>query len=352
MSYTQRFSSSLNVSGSVTVHYPASENGGSTTAHYQQTVPVNINVTVNTDPFDKSISKANLNVDGLTASVAAMNAANCAAIAECSDKVADRIINGFYGLIQNDISTKKTETHTVIQTKSALLLEHSKAVTDKHTRMQNDLERERAKYGMVFSELDKELERRITELDKAAFRISKKIRRDVVVKPYLSVAADTADRLSRGSDSGGNIAIAGLRQKVSVVLHNLTESLRSNLRYRHMMRNALWNKTVDEIKQQSFIPVAYCVSEDMTSPRTVCRCFVSENARKDGILSAVDSYVNANSGEARSIPEDDMKLIQQAFSSMLQDSYTSTGDRSEYQERVYSEIFRLWKADYPNLKQV
>ena len=83
MSYTQTFSSAINVSGSVTVHYPASEHGGSTTAYYEQTVPVNMNVTVNTNPFEQSVQNANLSVDGLTASVTAMNAANCTAIAEC-----------------------------------------------------------------------------------------------------------------------------------------------------------------------------------------------------------------------------------------------------------------------------
>lgn len=352
MSYTQSYSSSIKVSGSVNVHYPASEHGGSMTAYYNDTIPVNINIAVNTEPFDKSVDTANLSVDGLTASVAAMNAANCAAIAKYSDQISDSIIGGFYGLIQNDISTKKTETNTVIQTKSALLLEHSKAVTDKHARMQSDLERERAKYGMVFSELDRELERRVTELDKPAFRLSQKIRQDIVIKPYLSVAADTADRLGKGSSSGGNIAIAGLRQKISTVLHNLNESLRSNLHYRHLMRNALWNKSIDENRQLSYIPVAYCISEDLSAPQRVCKCYSPESTNKDSVLNAVDSYVNSNSGEERDIPEEEMNLIRQAFSNMLQDSYTSTADRSEFQKRVYSEIFRLWKADSPRFKQI
>ena len=174
MSYIQTFSSVLNVSGSVTVHYPPSEHGGTVTEYYQQNVPVNMNVTVNTAPFDQSVQSANYHVDGLTASVAAMNAANCAAIAECSEQVSDGIISGFYNLIRNDISTKKAETNTLLQTKTALLLEHSKAVTSMHSRMLKDFEREKAKYSAVISELDKELERRVTELNKPAFRIGKK----------------------------------------------------------------------------------------------------------------------------------------------------------------------------------
>ena len=116
MSYIQTFSSVLNVSGSVTVHYPPSEHGGTITEYYDQNVPVDMNVTVNTAPFDQSVQSANYHVDGLTASVAAMNAANCAAIAECSEQFSDGIISGFYNLIRNDISTKKAETNTLLQT--------------------------------------------------------------------------------------------------------------------------------------------------------------------------------------------------------------------------------------------
>ena len=100
MSYIQTFSSVLNVSGSVTVHYPPSEHGGTITEYYDQNVPVDMNVTVNTAPFDQSVQSASYHVDSLTASVAAMNAANCAAIAECSEQVSDGIISGFYNLIR------------------------------------------------------------------------------------------------------------------------------------------------------------------------------------------------------------------------------------------------------------
>lgn len=355
MSYTRSYSSSIEVSGSVTVCYPPSEHGNTINVPYRDIVPVSIDVTVDTTPFDASVSGANLSVDGLTASVAAMNAANCAAIAQSAKQVSDSIIGGFYGLIRNDITTKKSETKTVIQTKTALLMEHSKAMGEKHTRMLTDFEREKAKYGMVFSELDKELERRVTDLDKAAFRLSRKIRGDVVVKPYLTVAADAADRLSAGGadGAGSNIAVANLRQKVSAVLHNLNESLRSNLRYRHMMRSSLWNMSVDDKMQQDYVPAAYCIHEDISSGQYVCNCYTSDNAAKQDILAKVSTYAcTIPAGESRAIPEEEMKLIEQAFSNMVQDSYTGKTDRTEYEERVFSEIYRLWKANNPQLRQI
>lgn len=351
MSYTRSYSSSINVSGSVNVHYPASEHGGTTTVSYEETVPVTVNITVATTPFDNSISNAGKCVNGLTASVAAMNAANCAAIAKCSEQVSDSLINGFYNLIQSDISAKKAEESTAIQTKSALLLQHSKAVQDKHERMLADVEREKAKFGKIFNELDKELERRVTEVNGSAFKLGKKFREDIVVRPYLSSAAVTANQMESESNSKGSIAIAGLRQKVSVVLRNLSDSLHNNLKYRDTISNVLWDKSTDE-KQQSYIPVAYFVSDDVANARSVCQCYASDNESRNSLLTIVNSYVENNNLEAKAIPAGEMKLIEQAFSSMIQDSYTNSNDHNEYGERVYAEMCRLWKVGCSTLKQI
>ncbi len=351
MSYTRSYSSSITVSGSLNVSYPASELGGTKYVSYEQTVPVNIDVTVATEPFDSSIDSAGAHVDGLTASVTAMNTANCAAIAQCSDRISDSLISGFYNLIQNDISTKKAESNTAVQVKSTLLLGHAKAVQEKHDRMLSDVERERAKFGKIFKDLDKELERRVTEVNKPAFRLSRNIREEVVVKPYLSEAAATAYQLGT-EGSSGSVAVAGLRRKVSAVLQNLSNSLRNNLMYRHMMRDILWDKSIDK-EQQSYIPVAYFVSENIEDAHRVHQCYTSDNPNRNAVLACVNSYIGERKDlEAKTIPDDEMKLIDQAFSCMVQDSYASLSDHNEYQERVYTEIYRLWKDGSSEIKQI
>lgn len=353
MSYTRSYSSSLRVSGSVSVSYPPSERGGSKTVYYDQDVPINFEVTVATEPFDNSISTASAHVDGLTASVAAMNVANCAAIAQCSDQISDSLINGFYNLIQSDITTKKAESNTAVQTKSALLLEHSKAVQDKHDRMLTDVERERAKFNKVFGELDKELERRITEVNRPAFVLGHKVRDKVIVEPYLSAAASTVDQLGARSGSSGRVAAAGLRQKVSTVLQNLSNSLHNNLVYRHMMRDILWDKSIDKEQQMSYIPVAYCVFDDIGNAHSVYRFYAADTPNQKAILAGVNSYfIESGDLEANTIPDEELKLIDQAFSNMVQDSYSSLADHSEQQERVYTEICRLWKDGCSKFKQL
>ena len=351
MSYTRSYSGSVTVTGDVTVNYPASQYGGTKTVPYSQTVPLNFNVTVETTPFDQSIDSAANQVNGLTAAVAAMNTSNCAAITANANRISDSIIDGFYGLIQNDITTKKAEYSTQIQTKSALLLSHCEAVRDKHDRMLNDVERERAKFGMVFSELDKELERRVTELDKPAFKLSKKGRDEVVLKPFLTTAAMTSEQMGIGSDDT-KIAIAGFRHKVSIVLQHLVNSLKNNLSYRQMMHDVLWKKDSED-EQMAYVPVAYCVSQGLQDTNKRCNCFVSDNANKQQILQSVFKYINETGvNSARELNEDDMKLIQQAFSTMVQDEYTSFNGHDEYRERVYTEMLRMWKENSGSIKQL
>lgn len=352
MSYTLNYNGTVNASGSVRVSYPPSEHGGTTTAYYNDTIPVTFSVTVDTTPFDSSVAGASNRIDGLTASVAAMNTANCAVIIDNSKRISETITDGFYGLIQNDISTKITETKTALQTKHALLMEHSKAVVEKHTRMQRDVEREQANYGKIIRELDKELQNRIAEINKPAFKLSRNIKEETINAPYLKSAAETADLLSAGQNSGSKVAAAGLRQKVSNVLRDLSNSLSSNLRYRHMMRNILWDKSISN-EQQSYIPVAYCFYDDVTRFRKVYQCYAPQGPEKDSVLAGANAYVSGNMNAApRDIPPEEMNLIEQAFSNMVQESFSGLSERSEYQERVYTEIFKLWKNSSKGFKQL
>ena len=67
----------------------------------------------------------------------------------------------------------------------------------------------------------------------------------------------------------------------------------------------------------------------------------------------MNSYVSAaENSEAKVISEDELKLIEQAFTNLVQDSYSRLSDHGEYQERVYTEICRLWKDNSRGLRQV
>lgn len=352
MSYTRSYSSSITVSGTKTVSYPASQYGGSKTVSFTETVPVNVSITVETSPFDNSVHNAEVNVDGLTASVATMNAANCAAIAQNAEKISQSLINGFYNLINNDIAMKKSENNSQLQAKIALLMELSNDTKDKHIRMEEDIERLSAHYGSIFRDLDSDLAKRIKEIDRPAFLLSDKIRGNIIYKPYLSMGAGTAGSIDSERQINGSIIIARIRHKVSKVLEAMSDSLHNNLHYRHMMKDTLWSTGVEE-EQIVYIPVAYLISEDIGSKRMDAKFYVSDNGCTEQIVSSVRSYVNSRcDSNEKAICEEDMKLIDQAFSSMVEAEFINRDNTDIHDERVYSEMLRLWQNGKFSLKQI
>jgi hypothetical protein len=174
MSYSQKFRRTISVpySGTVRVSYPASEHGGTVTEHYSGTAyeDVEVDILVDTNPFDRSIDGCNGSVTGLTASVAAMNAAQCAAISANADKVATTIINGFFQTVKTDLSTQIAELKQKLDARLILLQQQKKTLLELQNKMGEDYARTSARYTKIFSELNDELSNRIHEIDKHVFR--------------------------------------------------------------------------------------------------------------------------------------------------------------------------------------
>ena len=177
MSYTRNYRETITVSGSktVSVSYPASQNGGSTSAtvHYTEEVPVSVNINVDTNPFDRSVSHVNGNVDLLTGAVVATEAAEIESKLKNSVKIGDSIINGFFSYIRSEISQQITELSQNIDAHLMHLKELAKSCIDKKKQMEGDFFRISGRYVKIFDDLNNELSNRIYELDKPAFVFKK-----------------------------------------------------------------------------------------------------------------------------------------------------------------------------------
>lgn len=173
MSYSRSYHESIRVSGSVseTFSYPASENGGSetVTVYYEEDVPVNVNIEVDTYPFDSSVSDCNTNVNLLTGAVVATEAAQVVSIRKNSRKVADSIITGFFDYIRSEISQQISELTQSIDAQLMHLRELSLSCKSKKVQMENDFNRITERYIKIFGDLNNELSNRIHEMERPAF---------------------------------------------------------------------------------------------------------------------------------------------------------------------------------------
>lgn len=179
MSYTRSFERTISVpySGTETVHYPASKSGGYMTVHYSGTAheDVTVRVHVDTDPFDSSVDDCTAHVNGLTASVGAMNAAQCVAIADNAEKVSKSIIDGFFHTIRTDLGTQKAELEQAVNARLILLRQQAETLQEKRKNMETDYARTAARYQKLFADLNKELDVRIREIDQPIFRFVEEI---------------------------------------------------------------------------------------------------------------------------------------------------------------------------------
>ena len=177
MSYTRNYRETITVRGSQTVtrSYPSSQSGGSmsVTVHYEEHVPVDVQIHVDTDPFDSSVESCNEHVNLLTGAVVATEAAQIASKHKNSRKIGSTIIAGFFGYIRSEISQQVAELSIGIESQLMHLTELTKAVVAKKTQMETDFNRISSRYAKIFDDLNHEFANRVYELDKPAFVFKK-----------------------------------------------------------------------------------------------------------------------------------------------------------------------------------
>ncbi len=161
MSYTRSYSERIIVQGhkSETVSYPASQNGGTTTVtvYYEEVVPVDVNIHVDTIPYDNSITRCNQNVHILTGAVTAFQTAEIASKVVNSQKVAGTVINGFFGYIRSEISQQISELTQSVDAHLMHMRELAQSCLAKKKQLEGDYHRISGRYSKIFEDINREL---------------------------------------------------------------------------------------------------------------------------------------------------------------------------------------------------
>ena len=93
MAYRIRDHQTISGTVSGSFRYPASENGGTQSVSMQWSEGVEILVTVDDDPFQQSVAVCKNDVDLMTASVVATEAAQIASKAEAAKKISGEVVS-------------------------------------------------------------------------------------------------------------------------------------------------------------------------------------------------------------------------------------------------------------------
>lgn len=171
MSYSQTFNTTLTVTGSVSVSYPKSDSGGSTSASYSHTEQLEFVIEVDTDPVDLGVSRVHSSITELDAAVVAGANLQIREKREGAERVSTTVINEFNGYISGDIKQQMASLKSQIAARQALLHAEAEAAAAKQQQFLSDYRRIKERYSNLFQNLDKELERRVRAIDEPIFQL-------------------------------------------------------------------------------------------------------------------------------------------------------------------------------------
>ena len=331
MSYTEHYSSRITVSGSVSYHYPASETGGSGTAHYSETVPIDINIRDDTDAFEMSVRGTNNALTGVTTALGVAEAAQVAAIQESAQKIARSATRGFFGVLSSELSSRVSEFASSMRSSVGLLMHEAQAVDNVHRQMNSDYHAIKARYSKVFDELDRELDRRVHELDADAFQLSSASMRKVIEEPYERIAGQVYTQTIDNQDVPLKLQCARTKERVSDALDTMGDLCDYLTEY-----SASMSQVIDDAPRQGaeFIPVVYTIQEDQRNAEDRIVVHAGEGPDGDRLRQGVMSYVATRpEGRWMDLSPEDRQMLQNEFMRLVSNYATSAPNPADREDR-------------------
>lgn len=305
MSYTRSMTGEVYWSTSGSVSYPASESGGSVPYHDSGSVPITINVHVDTTSFDGSVAFCGASLATLGGSVKNAGVEQCQAIESSSESVSRHITDGFFSLIKSDLS--QNMAHLIAKVTSAinLLNQKAKLLKDEHKVMENDYKRVFARYNEIFSSLDEECKKRIMELDKQAYRLS----RDVFIKQLTTGPAMQTSKLltflGDTSKTQQQLLAAHTKRHAATVITDISENATSDEHYKKVIASVVRPGEVKPV----FIPMPIGDYLDIESGKGRITCYFVKDCQDkdlhDSIIEKVKDYVFENEDFGRDYIKDE-----------------------------------------------
>jgi hypothetical protein len=207
--------------------------------NYSQTVPINVNIHVDTNSFDNSISSANGQINLLTGAIVATEAVHIAAKIKRSQEISNTVVNGFFGLIRSEINQQVTEIKPRIEALFIELGQYQQACIEKKQQLQNDFERISERYSKIYEDLDKEVKTRIFNLNRSAIDVHHTLANHVQRlftgrSPGISTIYN-----KEGSRLQSILFLTGLKQRALELIDNAKSYLSSERRLSNQLTKAV-----------------------------------------------------------------------------------------------------------------
>jgi hypothetical protein len=344
MSYSRKYRERIAVpySGSVKYSYPASEKGGSGTAHYSGTAyeDVNVNIEVDTIPFDNSVEKCNTNVNLLTGAVVATEAAQIISIDKNAKKVGKTIVDGFFSYIRSEISQQIAELTQGIDSQLMHLRELSKAVLDKKRQMEGDFQRISSRYIKTFDDLNNELSNRIFELDKPTFVFKKELDNQSIRTTKNDLVNTVAIFGKEGSELQSKISASIAKKRALDTLNKAKVFLWQQKRLNNTVQQSMLNESVASCLYSPICYVEMYEDKNQIKKGLHAPSFVHAMNEKQTKNKLIERYAESTNSW-NTITNEYMDNLKLYFNSELNKSYTTADQHSVRVKEMIQKIANL-----------
>lgn len=222
------------------------------------------NFTVDTKPMAQEIDSVSSSVNKTTGAVVAMQTAVIAAENAAAKHVCDNLDKGFYMLIQSQISQKKAEKQSEVDSLIIQLTQQKKALLGIRNRMERDYNMISKRYGKLFNGLNTNLRTRVTELDKPVMNFACKEMEKVSNRTKYLTATVPVTQLESLSTSQKIIA-SHIKYKGVHVINSMRGFLYEMLVQKRLTGQILIKDLYSEKEGPHYLPVLLCenVSDSM-----------------------------------------------------------------------------------------
>jgi len=345
MSYRKSYRKSISLSGSVNVSYPASERGGSTTAHWQHTEPISIDILVDTSPFDSSVQNCSGHVLALVAAVGVMNTAQCAVIQQGAAQVSASLQKGFFGTIKTELTAQMADLKNQFEAKLGLMVQLARSSRSGLERMERDFQRIVSRYQELFRNLDEECRHRVLELDRPSFRLADDVVGTLLKQRRLTLGATSLTLSREVGKTQALLVVSRIRRKALDMLESAKLHLVQEKAVGKSLQEILLSQSVDA-RQALRLPVLVMVadSEGGTRETTV----KGPDGFAKGTADAVKAGMtrdpeNAGSWNWTTMPTAARARLQREYMMCVEKRFGAA--TSEADKRTASLMAHLWESN-------
>lgn len=311
MGYTRTYSTVI--SGSVGYTYGKSESGGSGTAHWSETVVVNIHV--DDDLFQSSVNDCNRSIIAVGAEVNEEGRHQLEEKRAGAEKISNALLSGFIGYTKNIFSSKMIELENNCQALLPRINSYQNQLKAIKERMANDYNIIKSRYITYFDTLNNNLQRQMNQLYGPCFKLIEEFLKDKSISPMQESLTKSLAYNHYTNETRTLLETIYLKKELNGIIRYLSNVLEISKRTERQFLKFL---SENKEKGTFYVPVFYVETEDITTDKKISNCYypeVFEDTAPE--LEEILKTKMQDIGQDCKEKEEDRMMLKDAFLSIL-----------------------------------